>query len=55
MHAAGGSAARLVDLTAAAFPGYRDCALYRLGLPEWWLLSEKEPMLATAQQLHACR
>jgi hypothetical protein len=26
---AGGSAARLVDLVAQSFPGFRDCAMYR--------------------------
>ena len=27
--AAGGSAAQLVDLVVDAFPGFRDCAMYR--------------------------
>lgn len=32
VQAARGSAARLVDLIAAAFPGFRDCVLYRCGI-----------------------
>ena len=39
VHAAGGSAARLVELVTAAFPGFRDHCIYRSGTLQPQLLT----------------